>query len=94
MSQAVDSVAYVSVDYAKLRGFYADEGIDLQPLVMAGGGPDFTALLSGDVEFNNAAPSYQLNGIRQDRKVLQVLNYIGSMNQSLVISKVAAENPA
>jgi NitT/TauT family transport system substrate-binding protein len=91
MSQAVDSVAYVAVDYAKLRGFYADEGIDLQPLVMAGGGPDFTALLSGDVEFNTAAPSYQLNGIRQDRKVLQVLNYIGAMNQSLVISKAAAE---
>ena len=91
MSQAVDSVAYVSVDYAKLRGFYADEGIDLQPLVMAGGGPDFTALLSGDVEFNNAAPSYQLNGIRQGRKVVQVLNYIGAMNQSLVISKAAAE---
>ncbi len=91
MSQAVDSVAYVAVDYARLRGFYADEGIELRQLVMSGGGPDFTALLSGDVEFNTAAPSYQLNGIKQNRKVLQVMNYISAMNQSLVLSKAAVE---
>jgi NitT/TauT family transport system substrate-binding protein len=91
MSQAVDSVAYVAVDYARLRGFYADEGIELRQLVMSGGGPDFTALLSGDVEFNTAAPSYQLNGIKQNRKVLQIMNYIGAMNQSLVLSKAAVE---
>lgn len=89
MSQAVDSVAYVAVDYARLRGFYADEGINLRQLVMSGGGPDFTALLSGDVEFNTAAPSYQINGIKQNRKVLQVMNYIAAMNQSLVLSKAA-----
>ena len=89
ISQAVDSVAYVAVDFAKLRGFYSEEGLNVDQLIMAGGGPDFTALLSGDVQFNTAAPSYQLNGIKQSRRVLQVENSIMAMNQSLVLSKAA-----
>lgn len=100
MSQAVDSVAYVAIDYARSAGFYADEGLEVESIITRGGGPDTLALISGDVEFNTAAPSYQLNTIRQNRDVLLVHNYIKSVNQALVLSpdavkrvRVAADAP-
>jgi NitT/TauT family transport system substrate-binding protein len=91
MSQAVDSVAYVAVDYARVAGFYAAEGLAVEQIISRGGGPDVAALVSGDVEFNTAAPSYQLNTIRQGRDVILIDNYIKSMNQSLVVSSDAAK---
>ena len=91
MSQAVDSVAYVAVDYARLRGFYKDEGIEMEQIISRGGGPDVAALVSGDVEFNTAAPNYQFNTIKQNRDVILIHNYIGGMNQSFVLSPEAAK---
>ena len=86
ISQAVDSIAYVAVDYAKIAGFYSSEGLEVETIITRGGGPDTLALLSGDVEFNTAAPSYQLNTIRQGRDVILIYNYMKSVNQSLVLN--------
>lgn len=91
MSQAVDSIAYVAVDYAIVAGFYKDAGLEVQQIVTQGGGPDLAALISGDVEFNTAAPTYQLDAIRRDRDVILIMNYINGMNQSFVLSKEAVE---
>lgn len=91
MSQAVDSVAYVAVDYARVAGFYAAEGVEVEQIISRGGGPDVAALVSGDVEFNTAAPTYQLNTIRHGRDVILIHNYIKSMNQSLVVSADAVK---
>lgn len=91
MSQAVDSVAYVAVDYARLAGFFKAEGIEVEQIISRGGGPDVAALISGDVEFNTAAPTYQLNTIRQGRDVILIHNYIKSMNQSFVLSADAVK---
>lgn len=91
MSQAVDSVAYVAVDYARVAGFYAAEGVEVEQIISRGGGPDVAALVSGDVEFNTAAPTYQLNTIRHGRDVILIHNYIKSMNQSLVLSADAVK---
>ena len=91
ISQAVESCAYIAVDYAFARGFYREQGIDLDTFVSGGGGADQLALLSGDVQLNNAAPSYQVNHVRQGRDVILVLNTIKSMNQSLTLSADAVK---
>ncbi len=91
MSQAVDSLAYVSVDYASVAGFYKKAGLKVEQIITQGGGPDLAALISGDVEFNTAAPTYQLSAIKQDRDVILIMNYVNAMNQSFVLSKSAVE---
>jgi NitT/TauT family transport system substrate-binding protein len=79
------------VDYASAAGFYEDAGLEVEQIVTQGGGPDLAALISGDVAFNTAAPTYQLDAIRRDRDVILIMNYINGMNQSFVLSKEAAE---
>lgn len=91
MSQAVDSLAYVAVDYANVAGFYEDVGLKVEQIITQGGGPDLAALVSGDVEFNTAAPTYQLSAIKQGRDVILIMNYVDAMNQSFVMSKAAVE---
>jgi len=91
MSQAVDSIAYVAVDYASVAGFYKEVGLEVEQIITQGGGPDLAALVSGDVEFNTAAPTYQLDAIKRDRDVILIMNYINGMNQSFVLSKEAVK---
>lgn len=89
LSVAVESAAYLPVDYAQAAGYFADEGLEVERFVSGGGGADQTALLSGDVQFNIAAPSYQVNHIKAERDVILVDNFISAMNQSLTLSPEA-----
>ncbi len=91
LSVAVESAAYLPVDYAEAAGYFQDEGLEVNRFVSGGGGADQTALLSGDVQFNIAAPSYQVNHIKAGRDVILVDNFIISMNQSLTLSQAAVE---
>jgi NitT/TauT family transport system substrate-binding protein len=91
LSVAVESAAYLPIDYAQAAGYFRDEGLDVERFVSGGGGADQTALLSGDVQFNIAAPSYQVNHIKAERDVILVDNFIISMNQSLTLSQEAVE---
>jgi NitT/TauT family transport system substrate-binding protein len=91
LSVAVESAAYLPIDYAQAAGYFRDEGLEVERFVSGGGGADQTALLSGDVQFNIAAPSYQVNHIKADRDVILVDNFIISMNQSLTLSQAAVE---
>jgi NitT/TauT family transport system substrate-binding protein len=89
LSLAVESAAYLPIDYAQAAGYFIDEDLDLERFVSGGGGADQTALLSGDVQFNVAAPSYQVNHIKAKRDVILIHNFIISMNQSLTLSAAA-----
>jgi NitT/TauT family transport system substrate-binding protein len=91
LSLAVESAAYLPIDYAQAAGYFSDAGLDLERYVSGGGGADQTALLSGDVQFNVAAPSYQVNHIKAKRDVILIDNFIISMNQSLTLSAAAVK---
>jgi len=75
ITQAVASFAFLPVDVAKRAGFFAREGLDVEQIETRGGGPDLAALLSGDVEFNAAAGTYQFKAIKQKRQLLNVCNF-------------------
>jgi len=75
ITQAVASFAFLPVDVAKRAGFFAREGLEVEQIETRGGGPDLAALLSGGVEFNAAAGTYQFSTIKQKRQLLNVCNF-------------------
>ncbi len=91
ITQAVASFAFLPIDYAKAAGYFKDEGLDVQQIATRGGGPDLTALVSGDVAFNAAAGTYQISAIQRGRKIVNVYNFYRRNLIGVVISTTAAE---
>jgi NitT/TauT family transport system substrate-binding protein len=91
VTQAVASFAFLPIDYAKAAGFFQSEGIEVQQIATRGGGPDLTALISGDVQFNAAAGTYQIGAIAAGRDIVNVYNFYNRNLIGLVLSADAAK---
>lgn len=91
VTQAVSSFSFLPIYYAKHAKFYEAEGLDVQQIATRGGGPDLVALISGDVQFNASAGTYQIGAIRQNRKIKIVYNYYNRNLIQIVLSKKIAE---
>jgi NitT/TauT family transport system substrate-binding protein len=91
ITQAVASFAFLPIDYAKAAGYFADEGLEVQQIATRGGGPDLTALISGDVQFNAAAGTYQVGAIAAGRDIVNVYNFYNRNLIGLVLSGEAAK---
>lgn len=89
ITQAVASFAFLPISYAKAAGYYKAEGLDVTQIKTRGGGPDLVALLSGDVQFNAGAGTYQISAIKKKRKIVNVYNFYSRNLISVVISVVA-----
>ena len=90
VTQAVASFAFLPIDYAKASGIFEEEGLDVQQIATRGGGPDLTALISGDVQFNAAAGTYQIGAISAGRDIVNVYNFYDRNLIGLVLSEKAA----
>lgn len=86
VTQAVASFAFLPISYAKAAGYYKAEGLNVTQIKTRGGGPDLVALLSGDVQFNAGAGTYQIGAIKKDRKIVNVYNFYSRNLISVVIS--------
>lgn len=89
-TQSVASFDFMAVDYAKLSGFFAAEGLDVEQIATRGGGPDLAALISGDVEFNLSPGVNQINALTRGRDIVTVGNIVSRSLIGVVISKDAA----
>lgn len=91
ITQAVASFAFLPIDYAVAVGYFKEEGLEVQQIATRGGGPDLTALISGDVQFNAAAGTYQIGAIAAGRDILNVYNFFSRNLIGLVLSADAAK---
>lgn len=91
VTQAVASFSFLPTYYARAAGFYAAEGLDVQQIATRGGGPDLVALMSGDVQFNIGAGTYQIGAVRAGRKIKLVYNYYNRNLIQIVLSKKVQE---
>jgi len=91
VTQAVASLSFLPGDYARAKGLFADEGLEVQQIATRGGGPDMAALLSGDVEFNFGVGPYQIGAAQRERGLVNVLNMLDRSLIGIVISTEAAE---
>ncbi len=76
VTQAAATLAFLPINVARYKGFFAQQGLEIEQLSTGGGGPDLQALISGDVEFNAGAGTYQADAFRQGQKVINVFNYL------------------
>lgn len=91
ISQAVASLAFMPVYVANSEGFFEDQGLEVEQIDTAGGGPDLQALISGDVQFNAGAGTYQIDALSQGKPITNVYNYMNRNLINVVLNEEAAE---
>jgi ABC-type nitrate/sulfonate/bicarbonate transport system substrate-binding protein len=76
VTQAVVGLGQVHIYVGRAKGFFAEQGLDVEQISTGGGGPDVQALISGDAEFNVGAGSYQADALRQGQKMIAIYNLL------------------
>lgn len=73
MAQALDSLDFLALYLARHFNYFAEEGIDLEVVVMSGGGgPNIQAVISGNAQFTPTGVLTMLPAVRQDQPLLIV----------------------
>lgn len=91
MSQPVDALTFLSIYVARANGYFKDEDITLELIVMQGGGPDVQALIAGSVDFNATGTSALLRAFSGGTELLGVQNVLGRCIVDLAIRKDTAK---
>ncbi len=73
-TQAAATLAFVQVNIARAKGFFREEGLEVEQLQTGGGGPDLQALIAGEADFTIGAGTYQTDAFKQGRTILNVFN--------------------
>jgi NitT/TauT family transport system substrate-binding protein len=82
------SVTYLAED----KGFYKDEGLNIERVLLAGGPAAMTGLLSGAGQANLSAPGELLSAVTKGQKLKVLMAHTNSMPSILVVSsKFAAQ---
>ncbi|MFZ5817339.1 MAG: ABC transporter substrate-binding protein [Bacillota bacterium] len=90
VSQPVDSLLQMELYVARGKGYFKEQGLEVEQISTNGGGPDTAALLAGEVQFNVASDTYHIDLQRQGKKTLGVFNYQNKNVVTWAIHKDAA----
>ena len=85
ITQAVESLAFVSNYVARANGYFAEEGLAAEVISTRGGGPDIKANLAGQADFSIAAGTYQINAVKAGGALIAVMS---CLNRSIVNSAI------
>jgi NitT/TauT family transport system substrate-binding protein len=85
ITQAVESLAFVSNYVARANGYFVDEGLAVEVISTRGGGPDIKANLAGHADFSVAAGTYQINAVKAGGRLVAVMS---CLNKSIVNSAI------
>src|SRR5262245_3759566 len=89
MSQPTNSLGYLSIYAARVNGYFNDEGIALE-LIIVQGGADIAAIISGSVDFSATSTGGLLRAFAGGTELLGVDNILGKCIYDLVIRKDTA----
>ena len=90
MSQPTTSVGYLSLYAARANGYFSDEGITLE-LIIVQGGADIAAIISGSVDFSATSTGGLLRAFAGGTELLGVDNILGKCIYDLAIRKDTAK---
>ncbi len=88
ITQAVESLAFVSNYVARANGYFAEEGLAAEVISTRGGGPDIKANLAGQADFSIAAGTYQINAVKAGGALVAVMS---CLNRSIVNSAIRTD---
>ena len=90
MSQPSTSLGWLSLYAARANGYFADEGIALE-LIIVQGGADIAAIISGSVDFSATSTGGLLRAFAGGTELLGVYNILGKCIYDLAIRKDTAQ---
>ena len=91
LTQPVDSLSFFPIYVGRIKGFFAEEGLELDVKATAGGGPHLTAVLSGKAHFTASPGPYQLNALNRKNKIIGFVDLLQRNIIGMVIHKDAAK---
>ena len=92
ITQAVESLIFLPTYVARAKGFFTEEGLEVEQISTGGGGPEVQALIAGEVEFAVAGATYHLSAQQQGKKLLGVVNIGNKMAVNFAIHKEVAKD--
>ncbi|MFQ5913095.1 MAG: ABC transporter substrate-binding protein [Nitrospinota bacterium] len=90
LTQPVDSLTFFPIYVGRHLGYFKKEGIDLKVISTAGGGPHLQAVIAGQAQFTASPGTYQINAMKQGKKVIGVYNILKRNIIGVVIHKDVA----
>ncbi len=74
VTQAAVNFLFLPTYVAQGKGFFTEEGLEVEQIATGGGGPQIAALLAQTVDFTVAGGTYQLTAMQQGKPTMGVLN--------------------
>lgn len=84
------SIAMSPVYLARGRGYFAEEGLDVEMVATPGGGPDIMALIAGEADFTFTPGDNALLAHQQGRKIVMVMSGLNRLIINWAIHKDVA----
>jgi len=84
------SIAMSPVYLAQGRGYFAEEGLDVEMVATPGGGPDIMALIAGEADFTFTPGDNALLAQQQGRKIVMVMSGLNRLIINWAIHKDVA----
>ncbi len=91
MTIPVVALSMTPVYLAQGKGFFAEEGLDVDVTSTSGGGPDIRALIAGDVEFSFTTGDNVILAHQEGKKLLMVMSGLNRLFINWAMHKDAAK---
>ena len=91
IAQAVDALAFLPIYVSRANGYFNDEGVNLELIIVQGGGPDLQALIAGSVDFDATSTGSLLRAFGGGIELLGIHNVVGKCIIDLIIRKESAQ---
>lgn len=91
IAQAVDALAFLPIYVSRANGYFNDEGVNLELIIVQGGGPDLQALIAGSVDFDATSTGGLLRAFGGGIELLGIHNVVGKCIIDLIIRKESAQ---
>lgn len=91
MAIPVPALVFYPIYVAQDKGFFADEGIEMEVISTQGDGPDVDALIAGSVQFTTSTPNRLMTAFEQGKPLKAVMSVSNKMGIHCFINKESAE---
>ena len=91
MAIPVPALVFYPIFVAQDKGFFAEEGIEMQVISTQGDGPDVDALIAGSVQFTASTPNRLMNAYEQGKPLKAVMSMSNKMGIHCFMNKESAE---
>lgn len=91
MAIPVPALVFYPIYVAQDKGYFAEEGIEMEVISTQGDGPDVDALIAGSVQFTASTPNRLLTTYEQGKPLKAVMSMSNKMGIHCFMNKESAE---